>query len=110
MRDYGILPPLTHEDTTLSSESGHSSHSLPLVGLNGQNPPTDTSKSSRFLPQPVPSMVSMPLQLDRTLPSCPPAPTLPPPHDYRAQGSLAVLARAGEMASSADDKKQEGLP
>jgi hypothetical protein len=111
MREYGILPPLTHEDTTLSSESGQSSYSLPLVGLNGQSPSVDSTKSSRVLPQPVPSMVTMPLQLDRSLPSGQCAPILPPPHDYRSQGPLAVLARAGELAAnSVDDEKQEGLP
>jgi hypothetical protein len=111
MRDYGILPPLTREDTTLSSESGQSNYSLPLVGPNGQSPSVDSTKSSRLLPQPVPSMVTMPLQLDRSLPSGSCAPILPLPHDYRSQGPLAVLARAGELAaSSTDDGKQEGLP
>jgi hypothetical protein len=111
MLDYGILPPLTREDTTLSSESGQSNYSLPLVGPNGQSPSVDSTKSSRVLPQPVPSIVAMPLQLDRSLPSGSCAPILPPPHDYRSQGSLSVLARAGELAaSSADDGKQEGLP
>lgn len=105
IRDYGMLPPLSHEDTTLSSESGHSSYSLPPVGSGGQTLPIDTNKSSRVLPQPIPSIGAMPLQLDRPLPSVAPAPILPPPHDYRTQGSLAVLAKAGEIASSAEEKK-----
>jgi hypothetical protein len=110
-RDYGVLPPLVHEDTTLSSESSHSGYSLPS-GFHAQNPPIDATKSSRTLPQPIPSIGPTPSQLDRPLPSGPSPPILPPPHDYRAQGPLAALVRAGELAAivAEDEAKQEGSP
>jgi hypothetical protein len=92
------LPPLTHEDTTLSSDSGQGGYA---TAYNGPIlPPID---SKRILPAPVPSgMVSIPSPLDR-----PPAqpPTKPPQHhqpDYRANASLAALLRAGELARVAD--------
>jgi hypothetical protein len=112
MRDYGILPPLTREDTTLSSESSQSGYSLPPAAFSGQNLPLDPTKSSRVLPQPVVSMGSMPPQSDRPLPSRPSPPILPFPHDYRAQGSLAVLVRAGELAAIAagGEAEQKGSP
>lgn len=103
-REPGMhLPGLSHEDTTLSSESNHSNYSLPLTAQPSQ---MDPSKSSRILPQPVPSVGPTQSPLDRTLPH---PPSGPPPHmqlpptDYRTQGSLAALVRAGEMAARAAD-------
>ena len=97
-REMHRLPPLTHEDTTLSSDSGQGGYA---TAYNGPIlPPID---SKRILPAPVPSgMVSIPSPLDR-----PPAqpPTKPPQHhqpDYRANASLAALLRAGELARVAD--------
>ena len=98
------LPSLTHEDTTLSSESGHSNYSLPQAA---QPNPMDPTKSMRMLPQPVPNIGPAQSPLDRTLshpPSGPAHMQLPPP-DYRTQGSLAALVRAGEIAARvADDE------
>ncbi|KAF3006024.1 hypothetical protein E8E13_010662 [Curvularia kusanoi] len=100
------LPGLTHEDTTLSSESGHSNYSL----SQAQPPLLDPIKSMRMLPQPVPNMGPAPSPLDRGLqqpPSVPAHLQLPPP-DYRTQGSLAALVRAGELAARvADDEPMD---
>jgi hypothetical protein len=101
MRENIILPPLTHEDTTLSSESGHSGsgYNYAPPGYPGAVLPLDPSKNTRMLPQPVPSNGPSASPLDRPL-----APTLgsqlpSQPPDYRTQGSLAALVRAGELAS-----------
>jgi hypothetical protein len=94
------LPPLTHEDTTLSSESGHSAssyHGSPL-GRIGTLLPGDPAKSFRTLPQPVPHIGPSTSPLDR--PSNALLSQLPPHQlDYRTQGPLAALVRAGELAS-----------
>ena len=107
------LPSLSHEDTTLSSESGHSNYSLPQTT---QPPQMDLAKSSRMLPQPVPSIGPTQSPLDRKLTYPPPGPPthlqLPPP-DYRTQGSFAALIRAGEIVSRvADDEfmMKDGSP
>ncbi|OAL53322.1 hypothetical protein IQ07DRAFT_641719 [Pyrenochaeta sp. DS3sAY3a] len=101
LRDGARLPGLSHEDTTLSSESSHSNYGYPLTS---QLPLTDPGKSSRTLPQPLPPI----------LPSRSPSDPLsagPPPalahqtQDYRTQGPLAVLLRAGEMASRASENE-----
>lgn len=101
------LPSLSHEDTTLSSESGHSNYSLPQAT---QPPLMDPAKSMRVLPQPVPNIGPVQSPLDRTLthpPSGPAHMQLPPP-DYRTQGSLAALVRAGEIAARvADDDSMD---
>lgn len=99
------LPSLSHEDTTLSSESNQSAYSLPPTAQPTQ---LDPSKSLRMLPQPVPSIGPQQSPLNRTLnhpPSGPPVHMKLPPADYRTQGSLAALVRAGEIASQvADDE------
>jgi hypothetical protein len=115
-RESTRLPPLSHEDTTLSSESGHStqgSTGYPLAGYPGQTLPTDPSKTMRMLPQPVPSMGPLASPLDRPMPPIPSSHLSHNPHDYRTQGSLAVLIRAGELASRAADDdmmETEGSP
>ena len=103
------LPGLSHEDTTLSSDSGHSNYSLPQAA---QPPPLmDPAKSMRMLPQPIPNIGPAQSPLDRTLhhpPSGPPTHMQLPPPDYRTQGSLAALVRAGELAARvADDEQME---
>jgi hypothetical protein len=118
MRESTRLPPLTHEDTTWSSESGHS-------GSGGYNitsslfpgsvlPPMDPAKTMRMLPQPVPSIGPSPSPLDRPLPAAALAQLSgQPPPDYRTQGSLAALVRAGELAARATDEETmdiEGSP
>ena len=104
-RDSSRLPPLSHEDTTLSSESGHSnqgSQGYTLSAYPGQTLPADPSKTMRMLPQPVPSIAPLASPLDRPIPPMP-SHLSHNPHDYRNQGSLAVLVRAGELASRAVD-------
>lgn len=102
MHESARLPPLSHEDTTISSESGHSSRSIPCPQSSGPALPIDPNKTSRMLPQPIPQVGPSPSPLDR--------PTQTPvshgqlqfqPQDYRTQGSLAVLLRAGELAARA---------
>ncbi|UPX17755.1 uncharacterized protein EKO05_0008094 [Ascochyta rabiei] len=100
------LPGLLHEDTSLSSESNHSNHSLLPTAQPG---PMDPTKSLRMLPQPVPSIGPAQPPVNRALPH---APSVPPalmqlqPTDYRAQGSFAALVRAGEIAARVADGDQ----
>ncbi|KAF9730436.1 hypothetical protein PMIN06_001289 [Paraphaeosphaeria minitans] len=99
-REMHRLPPLTHEDTTLSSDSGQGGFA---AGYTGQMLPSiDAAKSMRVLPAPVPSaMASVPSPLDR--PSVQPPPNPHMQHaDYRTNSSLAALLRAGELARVAD--------
>ncbi|KAH9878533.1 hypothetical protein IAQ61_001805 [Plenodomus lingam] len=113
MRESARLPPLSHEDTTLSSESGHSGRSIPLAQLSAQTLPMDPSKSFRMLPQPVPSLGPSPSPLDRPAQTPVSHPQHQhPPQDYRNQGSLAVLLRAGELAArkAEDDAMAERSP
>ncbi|KAL6164138.1 hypothetical protein ACJQWK_09813 [Exserohilum turcicum] len=103
-RESTRLPPLSHEDTTLSSESGHSGQGVPTPNYPEQTLPADLSKTMRMLPQPVPSIGPSPSPLDRPVP---PVATSHYPHhshDYRTQGPLAVLVRAGELASRVADE------
>ena len=96
-RDMHRLPPLTHEDTTLSSDSGQGSYT---TGYTGPTlPPID---SKRILPTPVPSaLATVPSPLDRAPPQLPPKAQIQQP-EYRATSSLAALLRAGELARVAD--------
>lgn len=113
MRESARLPPLSHEDTTLSSESGHSGRSIPLAQLSGHTLPMDPSKTYRMLPQPVPSLGPSPSPLDRPAQTPIPHPQHQyQPQDYRNQGSLAVLLRAGELAARTvdDDPVEEMSP
>jgi hypothetical protein len=114
-REVTRLPPLSHEDTTLSSESSHSNHSLPLAQLAGQAVPLDSIKTMRTLPQPVQSIGSSQSLLDRPQPSAatPMAQHSNQSHAYhRTQGPLAVLIRAGELAGRLgdDNPMEEGSP
>jgi len=104
IRESTQLPPLNHEDTTLSSESGQSGRSLSMVQLPGPTQPLESAKPFRMLPQPMPSIgpSSSPLDRPPPLPPTAPAPQLQHQlHDYRSQGPLAILIRAGEMAANA---------
>lgn len=79
----------------------------------GQTLPADPSKTMRMLPQPVPSMGPLASPLDRPMPPMPSSHLSHNSHDYRNQGSLAVLVRAGEIASRAADDdvmETEGSP
>ncbi|USP79926.1 hypothetical protein yc1106_07200 [Curvularia clavata] len=100
-RDMTRLPPLSHEDTTLSSESSHSGQGMLTPSFPEQALPTDPSKTMRMLPQPIPSIGPSPSPLDRPI-----AHAHYPHHsnDYRTQGPLAVLVRAGELAARVADE------
>ena len=101
--DQARLPPLTRDDTTLSSESGHSGSSFRASSLAnvGTMLPVDPLKSFRMLPQPIPTIGPSQSPLDRQphVAFFPQQPVTQP--DYRTQGPLAALARAGELASRA---------
>lgn len=107
-REMHRLPPLTHEDTTLSSDSGQGGYTASYIGQT--LPSIDASKSMRVLPAPVPSaMASVPSPLDRPSVQLPPNPPLQHT-DYRTTSSLAALLRAGELARVADaDADDEGM-
>jgi hypothetical protein len=65
----------------------------------------------RLLPQPVPILGPSASLLDRPLASVSPHQVSPQQSDYRTQGSLAALVRAGELAAQmAEDEsmKAEG--
>lgn len=99
-REIHRLPPLSHEDTTLSSDSGQGGYTAPYAAQTPL-PMIDASKQSRVLPAPVPSgMASVPSPLDR------PSVQLSNPGqqhlDFRTNSSLAALLRAGELARVAD--------
>lgn len=98
------LPLLTHEDTTWSSESGHSGYNIPIAGFSGSLLPLDLQKTLRTLPQPVPNIGPSQSPLDRQ-PSLLGAHSQLPPQtlDLRTQGPLAALLRAGELASREAD-------
>lgn len=101
-REPTRLPLLTHEDTTLSSESsGTQRHSI--FGGGQQLPPMDPERSMRILPQPIPSKgISISL-LDHSLTKN----ASPPPHPNYAPSSLEALVRAGELARVADDQEAD---
>jgi hypothetical protein len=111
-REPTRLPALTHEDTTLSSESGegYSGGPYPLPPYSAS---VDAQKSMRVLPQPVPSLGPSNSPFERYLPSVVP----PQRHSDFPLSSLATLARVGELASAGqlpriidDDPIQEGSP
>jgi hypothetical protein len=110
MRESARLPPLTHEDTTWSSESGQSGsgYNFPPSLFPSAVLPLDPVKTMRTLPHPVSTIGPSPSPLDR-----PPVPAGLPqlsaqPPDYRTQGSLAALVRAGELASRvAEDEEMD---
>jgi hypothetical protein len=104
-REPTRLPPLTSEDTTLSSESGgaSSSASYPSAFI----PPIDSQKPMRTLPQPIPNIGPHPTPLDRPLPSVSSPQQTQQQPEYRTSSSLAALLRAGELARVADDEANE---
>ncbi|OAL06761.1 hypothetical protein IQ06DRAFT_3492 [Phaeosphaeriaceae sp. SRC1lsM3a] len=108
------IPILSHEDTTWSSESGHSGsgYNVATPGFPETVAKLDPGKTMRILPQPVPSIGPLPSPLDRSHHTvAAQIPALQP--DYRTQGPLAALVRAGEIAAKiADDETVdiEGSP
>ncbi len=111
VRESPRLPNLTREDTALSSESGHSGHSISLGGNPIPVLPVEPAKTSRILPQPVSVTGPSPSPLDRPMP-LQPSFSMPYPQlqsnlqDYRTQGPLAVLVRAGELVARETDSEQ----
>jgi hypothetical protein len=102
------LPPLNHEDTTLSSGSNNSNHGYQLVTYPTNGLVLDQTKAMRMLPQPVPSLGPTPSPLDRPMPAMPISHLPHHAHEYRMQGSLAALVRAGEIASKEVDEMETG--
>lgn len=103
-RDATRLPPLSHEDTTLSSESSHSGQGMLTPSYPEQALPADPSKSMRMLPQPIPSIGPSPSPLDRPMAHVTASHYPHHSNDYRTQGPLAVLVRAGELAARVADE------
>jgi hypothetical protein len=105
MREPTRLPPLSREDTTWSSESGHSGsgYSITPSLFPGSVLPLDPQKTMRMLPQPIPS-IGPSASLDRP-PPAQLAQLSGHPSDYRTQGSLAALVRAGELAARVADEE-----
>jgi hypothetical protein len=103
MRDATRLPPLSHEDTTYSSESGHSAsgYNSAATGFPGGLLPLDATKTMRILPQPIPTIGPSASPLDR--PHHAVAAQSPQAPDYRTQGPLAALVRAGQLAAKIVD-------
>jgi hypothetical protein len=105
VRESTLLPPLSHEDTTLSSEG--SSNNGPVHALTvypAHSLPIDQTKTMRMLPQPVPNIGPSTSPLDW------PVALVPAPHqahDHRLQGPLAALIKAGELASRVADGEME---
>lgn len=99
-RESSDVPALTHEETTLSSNSAV----LPVPYQGSLLPALDASKSQRMLPQPIPMPGVIPSPLDARpthLPNPNQTPSQQSP-DYRQPSSLAVLLRAGELARDAE--------
>ncbi|KAF2112490.1 hypothetical protein BDV96DRAFT_163868 [Lophiotrema nucula] len=102
-REPTRLPPLTHEETTVSSEGSVPPYGAPPY--QGNFLPIDPSKSMRVLPQPVPSLGPSTSPLDRP---APPSVSSSQAHpDYRTSSNLAALLRAGELAREADDENMD---
>ncbi|OCL08955.1 hypothetical protein AOQ84DRAFT_31351 [Glonium stellatum] len=98
-REMSMLPALTRDDTTISSESNGYAIS-PYQGSLLEV--VDAPKSQRVLPQPVPSLGVAPSPLDQRPPPIPPL--MGQPQEFRPTSSLAALLRAGELARVADDQ------
>ncbi|KAF2658270.1 hypothetical protein K491DRAFT_713662 [Lophiostoma macrostomum CBS 122681] len=93
-REPTRLPPLTHEDTTLSSDSGGSYPPPSMMPAMG------AEMSKRILPQPVPSVPSTAVS-DRPFPGL----SHTPQRSFESQhpAPLAALLRATELASQANE-------
>jgi len=109
-RASGSLPPLIHQDTSLSSHSD--SLPPPTPYQTTLLPPLDPSKSDRFLPHPIPSMVTaslvsspLDMQSHQAAPHLPQIQTRPP--DLRSSQFHALL-RASELARDADLQDEAG--
>ena len=78
--------PSMHEDTTLSFRSGDSGYGHAQAECTRQNPPIDSTRLSRVLPQPLPSISPTRSILDRPLslasPSSIPEMSRPACHSY----------------------------
>lgn len=95
-RESATLPPLVHDDTTISSES--IGYSPPYQG--SLLPAMDAAKEHRVLPQPVPTPGYTVSPLDRK--PLLPRPQAAPFSECSHGSPLAALLRAGELARDAD--------
>ncbi|KAI9700567.1 MAG: hypothetical protein M1820_006721 [Bogoriella megaspora] len=103
--DSPSLPPLVHEETTLSSEgSTYAGHAYQGAQLGQAEAPKP--HPHRLLPAPVPTPGAIPSPLDTTRPSLP-VPFPGSSQDPRHSSSLAVLLRAGELAREAENRSEE---
>ncbi|KAL9076044.1 MAG: hypothetical protein Q9157_003794 [Trypethelium eluteriae] len=103
-RDSPSIPPLMHEETTLSSESSHTS--VPYQAA--QLPQTEVLKPHphRLLPAPVPTPGAVLSPLDATRPPLP-VPFTTASQDPRQPNPLAALLRAGELARESESRADE---
>lgn len=103
-REPARLPQLTHEHTTLSSSGGNGGYktafSGPLLLV------IDAQKSTRMLPQPIPSVGAKPSLLDRSpLPASSSASTLQQHSNFWINSSLAPLPRPGVLAREVNEEE-----
>ncbi|KAF2405511.1 hypothetical protein EJ06DRAFT_28612 [Trichodelitschia bisporula] len=95
IRSAAALPPLVHNDTTISSDG--SLTSTPYQGV--LLPVLSTSKADRLLPQPVPTTIAESTLLDQRLQL--PSPALAS-HEPQRTSQWPALLRATELARDAE--------
>lgn len=97
-RDSPSLPPLIHEDTTISSDGSVMAGMTPLAGTPRLPPIMTDPKTQRVLPQPVPSITPPATTAydARTLAQ----PLALPPDMRPGASSIAALLRADELTRS----------
>ena len=104
-RDSPLIPPLVHEETTLSSESSGFT-SIPYQGTQPLQIEAPKPHPHRLLPAPVPTPGVMSSPLDTTRPPLP-APFGTVPQDLRQTTPMASLLRAGELARESEMRSEE---
>jgi len=102
-REPALVPPLTHEDTTLSSHSAKSGRSDSVPTGASILPILNAPKPLRILPHPIPTV----MPVAATVPSTPALLSGGQSPDLPHTPSLAALLRAGELASAADEARTE---
>lgn len=102
-RETSSLPPLTHEDTTLSSTTMSSGTSHSNVRPESRLPIVDPSKAQRLLPQPVPMLAPQPSPFNQRPHPVGPGPPAQTQEMRTGSSPLAALLRAGELARDADN-------
>jgi hypothetical protein len=109
-RETSSLPPLTHEDTTLSSTTLSSSTSHSNVRPETLLPIVDPSKAQRLLPQPVPMLAPQPSHIDQRQLQGGPGPPMQAQELRSGSSPLAALLRASELARDADNSPGDKEP